>query len=390
MKYFKDLGNQLSGEFEAIGRVISERLGRGIAGGSGSAQKALQTMNEDLLASQKQYMDEKSLLEQKMEAETEAKYRREYEQKLKKAKTVEQAEIIRQNESYRLQKKADERYMTALEEHLKNVEEKVKAQKEAIVSEFNEIAERAADSMEELDRAVSRMEEKMTGYGQLFRTKKTTFLNSGFKGSKEVFEDTLLDLSAERATLETYRALLQQIKEHEQIPQELFRVIRDMSVEDAVQYQTALLSLGEAELEHYLEDWKAIQELSRRTAEESYAEELQGMLSTLDRELEAWYGTVPDGFFEEGQLSAEAFGEGFMKKLQGLQETLQEAVFSVLSNSFAVAESAASQSVNNVNQHNTVTYVLNSSGETVAEQLRSVRGHAAVSKLRGDFSGASV
>ena len=35
------------------------------------------------------------------------------------------------------------------------------------------------------------------------------------------------------------------------------------------------------------------------------------------------------------------------------------------------------------NVQNSMTYILNSSAETVAEQLRSIRAHAAVEQLRG-------
>ena len=146
MDSFKNFGDKLIGEFEQIGRMLSEKMARGIQNGSGAAQKALETMNDDLLESQQKYLAEKDKLEQKMEVAEEAKYQREFQQRLKKAKTAEQAEIIRQNESYRLQKKADEKYLKTLEEHLKNVEAKIKAQKKAIVNEFNEIAERAAKS----------------------------------------------------------------------------------------------------------------------------------------------------------------------------------------------------------------------------------------------------
>lgn len=390
MDSFKNFGDKLIGEFEQIGRMLSEKMARGIQNGSGAAQKALETMNDDLLESQQKYLAEKDKLEQKMEEAEEAKYQREFQQRLKKAKTAEQAEIIRQNESYRLQKKADEKYLKTLEEHLKNVEAKIKAQKKAIVNEFNEIAERAAKSLEELDQSKNKMTEKMTSYGSLFKVKKTTFLNSGFKGTKETYEDTLLDLSTYRANLENYSALLRKIKENGKIPVDLFRIIRDMPIDDAIRYQEALLSMDDESLSKYVDDWKAIQELSQNTAKESYAQETQDVLKTVTDEVQAWYGTIPDGFFEEGLLSAEAFRDGFLQKLQGIQEIMQNAVLSIFDNVMTQTAGEGGGMVNHVSNQNTVTYVLNSAGETVAEQLRSAQGHAAVSKLRGDYSGVSI
>lgn len=390
MDYFEKMGDRLSGDFEKIGRLLSEKMGRGIAVGADSAQKALETMNADLLSSQKKYMDDIDSLERKMEEEEEAKYRREYQQKLQKAKTAEQAEIIRQNESYRLQKKANDRYMEALEEHLKNIEAKVKAQKKAIISEFDEIAERMSDSLEEVEKAKSRMEEKMTSYAPLFSVKQTTFLNSGFKGSKEIFEDTVLDLSKERANLTSYADLLNQVREKENIPSELYRAILNLPIDDAIRYQNALLSMGNDELESYLEDWQAIQSIAKETARESYAEDIRHILQTVDDALNAWYGTVPEGFFNEGQLSAEAFGDGFIQKLQDMQDMFRSAALSLFGSVSVERDGTNGSNVHNINNSNAVTYVLNSAGETVSEQLRTARGHAAVLKLRGDFSGASV
>ena len=89
MDSFKNFGDKLIGEFEQIGRMLSEKMARGIQNGSGAAQKALETMNDDLLESQQKYLAEKDKLEQKMEEAEEAKYQREFQQRLKKAKNTE-------------------------------------------------------------------------------------------------------------------------------------------------------------------------------------------------------------------------------------------------------------------------------------------------------------
>lgn len=375
---------ELSEAYKKIGRLLSENLGAGISEGADAAVDAMEQINTDLLATQQQYLNEKTRIEQETAAAEEEKSRRDYQNRLKKAKTAEQAEIVRQNERLRLQKKANAEYLEALESHLKTVEARIKEQKESIVREFNDIAQRTAESLEELTYAENKMAQKMVKFGGLFNSKTITILNSGPNESKEVFEETILDLSKERKELETYAALLQEVQKRMDIPSELFQAIRDLSVEDAIRYQEALLALDDEKLADYLEDWEAIQRLSDETTKISYAQEVRAVLDMAEEELADWYGTIPENFFEEGRLSAEAFGEGFVEKLKSMQSILEAAVQSVIT--VEALQSPYMQSTEEAsgvqNVQNTVTYVLNSAGETVAQQLRSVRSHAEITKLR--------
>lgn len=106
---------ELSEAYKKIGRLLSENLGAGISEGAGAAVDAMEQINTDLLATQQQYLNEKTRIEQETAAAEEEKSRRDYQNRLKKAKTAEQAEIVRQNERLRLQKKANAEYLEALE-----------------------------------------------------------------------------------------------------------------------------------------------------------------------------------------------------------------------------------------------------------------------------------
>lgn len=374
---------ELSDSFKKIGRLLSENMGIGIADGSDTAKSALEKLNQDLLESQQNYMREKTRIEQAMDEAEEAKYHRDYQIRLRKAKTAEQAEVIRQNEQLRLQKKANEAYLEALETHLKTVEKRVQEQKTRIVSAFNQIAEKAVDSLQALEKAREKMAEKMVNYGGLFETKKQIFLNSGQRGSREVFEHTILDLSQKRAELEQYAGLLGEIQAMGDIPAGLFQSIRGLSIQDAIQYQEALLALGEEQRAAYLADWAAIREMAEQTARDSFAEDTRQALGAVEEELESWYGTIPDSFFEEGTLSAEAFGQAFANKLASMQNMLQQAVESVTSGATMQLRGVLDRMGNVVqNTQNSTTYVLSSAGETVSQQLRSARAHAVVAQLR--------
>ncbi|MBE7035846.1 MAG: hypothetical protein E7403_00970 [Ruminococcaceae bacterium] len=366
------------------GQLFAEGIGSGMVEYAGTARRAMEQLNEVLLDSQQDYFSEKQRLEEEIAEAEEANQQSIYRSRLRNARTARQIENLQNSERLRQQKNANQEYVDALEEHLAIVEERIRLQRDAVVSAFSDIAQRATKSLEELEKARTKMENKMADYGQLFKQKTVTFVSNASKKDKEVYVDTVVDLSKERKMLEAYADLLDKVKEKQEIPHNLFHSILEMPVEDAVLYQEALLSLDDNELAKYLEDWKAIQKVAKETAARSYQEDTEEILKTVESELAGWYGTVPAGFFQEGMLSAEAFGQGFANKLSDLQSVIQQAMQSLMPmatlQTGQLLSAVGSRGIQNV--QNSMTYVLSSSAETVAEQLRSIRAHAAVEQLR--------
>ncbi len=373
----KQVEKEIGESFKNIGKLLGESLGQGMADSAGRVRGASDELSRELLESQKWYYQEKERLEAEMDAAQEEKYRREYQNRLARARTAEQAEIYRQNEELRLQKKANEAYLENLKEHYETV-------KALIVDNFSEIAERATDSLEEFEKAREKMADKMRDFGGLFDSQTVTLLNAGPDGSKIVFEDTLLDLSDEREQLEQYAALLARVQSMEEIPRGMFNAIRELSVEDAIRFQEELLKMDDESREAYIGDWEAIQALAGETAAQSYAEETREALESIEQALSEWYGTIPDGFLTEGELSAEAFGNGFIKKLKSMQELLRDSMLSVVTDrSLSETSGKELKAGGSKNIHYNISYVLNSAGETVAQQLRAAQSHAEIEKLRG-------
>ncbi len=383
----KKLQDKTKETYENIGRLMAD----GITKGKELAENAAKEGNRNLLLAEAHYLEEKKRLEEEYEAAEEARNQRAYQIKLQKAKTQEQAETARINESLRLQKKANEAYLEALKESLEKEEELIKAQKERITEDFEAIVKSASDSVGELNKARENMAEKMVKYGGLFQEQRLVFANSGPGGTPEIFDDALLDLKTQRQELEEYAGLLKEIQSHEEVPPEMLDAILKLSVTDAIKYGKAFVQLKPHELKSYIDDWMAIDRLAQETSQESYADETKKALEEIEQELSAWYGSIPEGFFHEGELSAEAFGNAFVKKLQSMREMLEEAVQSVVIQPLESAESFAKKTtgvVNNVQQ--SMTYVLQGSGETVAEQLQSVRNHAIIEKLRGGYGDFAI
>ncbi|MBE7034816.1 MAG: hypothetical protein E7402_01655 [Ruminococcaceae bacterium] len=375
---------QLKEEFKMVGRLLSEGLGQGITDGSKEAKAAMDQLGDELLDSQMQYFEEKARLEAAIDSAEEAKYRKEYQTRLSRAKSAAQAETVRKNEELRLYKKANEAYVDALEAHLATVEAKIKAKKTQIAEDFKDIAQRAEDSLETIEKSQQAMEKKMEDYGGLFEHKKYLFLNSGPNGTPERLERTILDLSAQRQELEKYSSLLQKVRERDDVPAELFDSISKLSIQDAIRFQEALLHLDDEKREQYFADWEAIQKLSEETAQRYFVDDTKRVLASVEQELADWYGTIPAGFFQEGNLSAEAFGQGFMNQLTSMQDMMREAINVVLSVPVEETPQTAPAERHTIqNKQYQVTYILGGAQETVAQQLQAIHSAETIKRLRG-------
>jgi len=396
--------------YDAAGEVTLESLQES----QEKTEKNIKNYQDRLLRLERQYREEKSELDDAYSAAEEEKYQRDYEIRLAKAKTKEQAETIRVNEDLRKQKKANQEQLDALRDRIADEKEllqekiesekkllkemeaerkrlereekaRLKKQREEITKSFDEIAKRVLDSVGELDKARREMAEKMTDYGGLYREHSTYFFNSGPDGTPELFEDVIPDLSKKREELSQYASLLAQIRQKHTIPTALFEDIRALSIEDAIRFQEALLALDEEDLSDYIEDYTFIDQLAKETANVNYADETRAVLREVEQALSGWYGSLPEDFFNEGALSAEGFSEGFMEKIATLQGSLRESLLSLLpAKAGAMIFSGGGADSYAVNQiQNATTYVFKSAGETVAEQLQTARAHDAITRLRG-------
>ncbi len=366
---------EIAEKYRGVGKILGESLGDGLSEGGEKAKAASDQMYQELLGSYQFYLKEKERLEQENSAITEATHREAYQNQISRAKTAQRAEEIHQKEMLRLQKKANQEYLKEVKAQLKAIE----ALKKEIVTDFNDVSSFVNDRLKEVSGARERMEEKLQDYGGLFQERTVILRNVDPKQSKIVYKDLIADLSKEREALEKYAGLIEEIRLLENVPKELFYAIRELSVEDGIRFQEEFLKLSPQEREAYLKDWEAIARISKQVADISYAQETEMALEEIDRELSAWFETIPEGFFAEGEFSAEAFGEGFVKRLKTMQEALQAAVLSIVS----IPEKAAEEERQVAASNTSVTYILNSAGETVSEQLRSAENHAAVVKLRG-------
>ena len=340
-------------------------------------------------------------IEQNSEAAT-----KEFQKALEKLDNLRDFDLLSEEEYYTQLTKLRDEYLTAgtkewydytqkIYQYQKQLNDKLKQQ---IKETYETIAERALSAVEKINDAQRELSDKMKQYGQLYQEKQTIFRGAGEHGEDLEFTDIVLDLSAQRAELEKYAQLLEEVKRKDEIPAEMFALLREMPVDEAVRYADALLSASDADLKRYVEDWQAIQQLSDNTGtgafEEDLAHTVQEQYKLMADELAAEGKELPEGFFDRGEESAERFGEGFVGQIETIVQTIktrfetemQKVMDSITANMQLMAPAAVVTTAAQAGASSTTyqtQYYFASSGETIQQQLQTAQAADDVNRLRG-------
>lgn len=104
----------------------------------------------------------------------------------------------------------------------------------------------------------------------------------------------------------------------------------------------------------------------------------------LTRELSDAFKSVPAGFFDDGEKSAQAFCSGFEQKISSASQKLRETVEQTFSNIQPVVTVSASAASSGSSQvYNNASYNFYGSGLTVTQQLEQARRSQTLNMLRG-------
>lgn len=282
--------------------------------------------------------------------------------------------------------------------------------KKIISDTYAEIAREALNNIDEIERAQERLESKLKGYGNLFR-ETSTFIKGAGKGL--IFEDgswqmeddlvitqiELSDINEDVKALEQYQNALIGIRDRlKEIgePAEFFKLLRDMSIEEGTKFANKLLSLTDDEFTAYLQSWKDKQRLSEGIADAFFTDDYKDAAEEAEREFNKAFGELTENFAGYGEDYANAIEDGFnnaigevVKRMKNTvaQQTsgLTESILGVSGRNMTGANSGLGSVAGSTPAGSVFapTYVLNSSGETVAEQLQSADRHAELQKMRG-------
>ena len=135
----------------------------------------------------------------------------------------------------------------------------------------------------------------------------------------------LSDLTAQTDTLKQYYNMLEAVKNRADVPKEFFAALRDMNIDEGLEYANALLELSDADFAQYINDWKEKEKTSQQISKELYRDEADA----LSEEIEDKFGDVKQSFFDIGKDAAGVWEEGFLaqlnKALKNIKNTIENA-----------------------------------------------------------------
>lgn len=254
-------------------------------------QKVVDEMNEELLESERFYNEESERLkDSKLESD------KEYLDNLKEIADKER-------KLYDARKKD------------------VESLKETIVNAYSDMASEALDSISELQKTQESFAEKLAGYGDLTYEKKYTN-----KYGMKVTENRLSDLSDQTEFLEEYYDMLMAVKDRGNVPKEFFSAIRDMGLEEGLEYANSLLELSDEDFANYIREWERKQETAKNISKALYEDEATELATSINDE----FDSLKDDMFGIGKDSAGEFGDGFIQQLKFLAHDIRYALQSAL------------------------------------------------------------
>ncbi len=322
------ISGQLESKLGSLGKELIQGLAAGIMKNEKIVAKALDSLSEEMLESEREYLREKDRIDQARAAEEEAKQAAEYEQKLKDAKDAQEREKIQQEELARIQKAGEDARLAQLKETADNEKKIMDALKDDIRAVYSDIADYATEHIGQVSDAQKQLSDKLEDFGSLTYT---VDMGSGMTYER------LADLGEYKKVLSQYNQDMQQVKDRivaagfdSEVISRFMAEMADLSTGEAIKTARAIAGASDDVFRQYMQDWKDISFLADQSAALFYQEDMEEAVDEsvtyMRTELEKLGVEVPDGFFASGTLSAKNFGKGFMAEMDAVMESVRELV----------------------------------------------------------------
>lgn len=240
------------------------------------------------------------------------------------AKYEEKIQELHNERMEKEQKEAEDKYLSGLKEMAEKTREISEAQqkdaenlKNKIIDAYKEMSDTAMSDIENLQKTQEKFANKLKNYGNLYNERKIN--GKTYK--------TLADIGNDNKTLQEYYDTLMKVKERGDIPAEFFENLRDMGVDEGLEYAKKLLSLKDSKWDEYISDWKEKQELSEKISKDIYKDEAYQLATKINEEFDA----MEDEFFGVGETAAENFESGFIDELKYVIKNIKNAINSAFS-----------------------------------------------------------
>ena len=226
----------------------------------------------------------------------------------------QKAELIKENND-KIEELQAEAFSVLKAERQKHMNELAKL----IESDYNEIISKTKEKQNAIISGISAMRSKLKEFsGGLFSSSTVTIQGGGTDGSSVSYTKySLTNFKDKIAQIRNYKSILTQLK-HRNIPQGIFKEIRDMSIDEAVKFGNELLKLSDDDLNGYIYDYNEYEFLSGSIAQELYSSDIAELQNSWNSGIKDMLDNTPDYFFETGKLCIKRFSEGLGTDLNSL------------------------------------------------------------------------
>lgn len=286
-----------------VGKPIVEGLAKGVHDNLHVAIAAVEEMGDELLTSEKLYLEEKERLEKE-------KTEKELAERLKNAKNAEEIEKIKQEEINKAAKAAQDAYLADL---------KAKADQER--KEYDAIIAAEKQAYEDLLKAREDVTNKL--YGDVNDTFATVEFDYG-DHTEEFYR--LPNMKNQNNDLRTYSDLIDELFEkYGTLPKEVIENLSEMTTEDGIKYVTAMLEASEEVWNDYVTSFAERQNIAEKIgaalfpdeAVENVALTVSDLSTTLLEMLEIDFAETADNIIlslNEIKKAAQEMGLGEVSK----------------------------------------------------------------------------
>ena len=156
------------------------------------------------------------------------------------------------------------------------------------------------------------------------RVTEELFGDDGSMGAKRI----LSDLTGQTSVLKDYYSLLEQVKNRAELPDGFFDTLREMGIEEGLEYANALLELSDEDFANYIKAWEEKQKTSQLISKELYKEEAEQLATEIGDK----FDEVEKEFFDVGENAADQFESGFLEQLKTVISNIKGTISSAFSN----------------------------------------------------------
>ncbi len=385
---------------DEIGKMLMLGLKEGISENTDAVLEACGELAEDMLESERKYLEEKERIEAEQAAADEASRLREYEKKLANAKNELEKEEIINEERLRLKKKADSEYLDELKENSERQREVIDALKDDITAVYKDIADHIENSLEPITESRDKLESRLKSFASenggyvksVINTPETTVSSIGARKTENRRTElyTLADQQESIDALRRYSSALELVRNRlenfsSDTAKDFMNAIAEMDVREGTVFAQTLASADDADFGQYIEKWETKNELAKAVARqfysEDFAEAVDDCTQYMKTELEALGMEIPEGFFASGSVSAAEFGKGFTEGLDAILENARIMIESFGNYASELIGEPAQPVVNTNNYYS--TYSVNGTKSTTAESIYAIEAAATMNRYRG-------